>query len=88
MIYPERIARDFVDFYDAHTGASRVLDSYPHDFVLISANSPARKVMNARRDWKLIYRDDASLLYARASAPAAQIAHVPIAGHAPSFTFP
>jgi hypothetical protein len=26
MIYPERSACDFVDFYDAHADASRVLD--------------------------------------------------------------
>jgi hypothetical protein len=88
MIYPERIVRDFVDFYDAHADASRVLDSYPHDLVLISPNAPARKIMNGRRDWMLIYRDDAALLYARADSPATRIAGIPIAAHAPQFTFP
>jgi hypothetical protein len=88
MTYPERIARDFVDFYDAHANAVHVLDSYPHDLVLISPAAPARNVMNARREWTLIYRDDAALLYARASSPAARIRGVPIAGHAPPFTFP
>jgi hypothetical protein len=88
MIYPERIAHDFVDFYDAHSDASHVLDSYPHDFVLLSPNAPAQKIMDARRDWILIYRDDAGLLYARGDSPAARLPGIPVAGHAPPFTFP
>jgi hypothetical protein len=65
-----------------------VLDSYPHDLVLISPNAPARKLMNGRRDWILVYRDDAALIYARASSPAAHINGVPIAGHAASVHLP
>ncbi len=63
MIYPPRMARDFVNFYDAPADASHVLDAYPHDLVLTSSDAPAHKVMNARnRDWKFVYRDDAALL--------------------------
>jgi hypothetical protein len=65
-----------------------VLDSYPHDFVLIGPDVPARQLMDQRRDWKLLYRDENSLLYARASAPAADLPGLPVIATAPPSGFP
>jgi hypothetical protein len=44
--------------------------------------------MEQRRDWKLLYRDDNSLLYARASAPAAKLPGLPVIGAAHPSGFP
>ena len=88
MIYPERIAEDFMTFYDARAGAARVLASYPHDYVLISSKAPARKLMDESKDWRLIYSDTASVLCARRKSTLANAPSTPIKGTDPKFTFP
>lgn len=82
-VHPIRIIRDFLLFRFDLAGADRVLDSYPHDFVLISTNdAPARHLMERRTDWKLLYRDNAALLYARANSAAARMPALPVIGGA------
>src|SRR5437016_262903 len=34
-VYPFKLIRDYLEFYFNEPGAAAVLDSYPHDFVLI-----------------------------------------------------
>ena len=57
-VYPFKVIGDYLEFYFDQPGAGAVLDSYPHDFVLIGPHAPARRLMERRRDWKLLYRDD------------------------------
>ena len=88
IIYPDRVARDFEDFQHNRERAAEVLASYPHDFVMLEPNSAAVPLMNASKDWKLVYRDDIALLYARADSPAARIPGVPIVEKSPPRVFP
>jgi hypothetical protein len=44
--------------------------------------------MSSRKDWKLIYSDSASVLFARAQSRAADIPGIPVAGVAPASYFP
>jgi hypothetical protein len=88
-VYPLRVVRDFLLFRFDLPGGTQVLDAYPHDLVLIStAAAPARHLMDQRHDWKLLYRDDDALLYARASAPAASLPGLPVTGAAHPGRFP
>jgi hypothetical protein len=87
-VYPFKTIGDYLKFYFDQPGAGAVLDSYPHDFVLIAPDVPARHLMDQRRDWKLLYRDQDSLLYARANAPASNLPGLPMIGSAPSSGFP
>jgi hypothetical protein len=87
-VYPLEVVRQYLQFHFDLPGAAHVLDAYPHDFVLIAASAPARHLMEQRRDWKLLYRDDNSLLYARASAPAAKLPGLPVIGAAHPSGFP
>jgi hypothetical protein len=87
-VYPFKVVGDYLEFYLDRPGANRVLDSYPHDFVLIGSAAPARHLMERRGDWKLIYRDAESLLYARANAPAARLPGLPVTARAPAGQFP
>jgi hypothetical protein len=87
-VYPFRVIGDYVEFYFNQPGAGTVLDSYHHDFVLIAPRAPARLLMDRRRDWKLLYRDDDALLYVRASAPAVSLPELPATASAPSGGFP
>jgi hypothetical protein len=87
-VYPFNVVGDYLEFYFDQPGAGAVLDSYPHDFVLIGPEVPARHLMEHRRDWKLLYRDGNSLLYARANAPAAELPGLPVTATAPPSGFP
>ncbi len=87
-VYPFKVIRDYLEFYFDQSGAGAVLDSYPHDFVLIGSRAPARRLMVRQRDWKLLYRDDDALLYARASAPTASLPDLPATTPALPCAFP
>jgi hypothetical protein len=88
-VYPFKVIGDYLEFYFDRPGADAVLDSYRHDFVLIGTSAPARRLMERRPDWKLLYRDDDALLYIRTSAPAANLPRSPAtATAAPADGFP
>jgi hypothetical protein len=76
-VYPLEVVHDYLLFRFDLPGGPHVLEAYPHDFVLISTAAPARHLMEQRHDWKLLYRDDDALLYARANAPAASLPGCP-----------
>jgi hypothetical protein len=85
-VYPLKVIRDYIQFFFGEPGADAVLDSYPHQFVLIGPNAPARQVMDRRGDWRLIYRDNCSLLYAHSSR--AHLNYAPVSGQVISDAFP
>ena len=87
-VYPQNVLVEFFAFNYAQPGGETPLDNYPTEYVLIPSDLAARPLMDSRRDWRLIYRDDVALLYARADSPAAQIAGIPIVGTARPATFP
>jgi hypothetical protein len=74
LVYPESVIRDYLDFDRASPRAASVLESYPHDFVLIIPDSAAYHFMLTRGDWKLIYRDSDSALFTRTTSAAANLA--------------
>jgi hypothetical protein len=88
LAYPPAVARDWFEFENNSPGGSDTLAKYPHDFVLIEKDSPAVKLMNSQRDWRLIYSDDRARLYARAHAPAARLDGVPVVGKSEPAYFP
>lgn len=88
-VYPLKVIHDFLLFRFDLPDAVGVLNAYPHDYVLISTTAaPARHLMEHRRDWKLLYRDDDALLYARVSASAASLPGLPVTGAASAGGFP
>ena len=87
-VYPYEIIRKFIWFNYALPGGDRILEEFPHDYVLIEPNFPSRKMMDSRADWKLIYQDSASRLYARTDSAAAKIPGVPVTGDSRAAAFP
>jgi hypothetical protein len=80
-VYPQQVINQYLDFINGRTGASRVLQAYPHDFVLIPADGPALGVMRqATARWTPVYRDQHWVLFARADSPAAKLPGIPIEG--------
>lgn len=88
LVYPQKVIKDYFDFHFRHARAGKVLDSYPHDFVLITPKAPVRTLMEHRPDWKLIYSDPDSMLFARAGSPAAKLKGVPVRGRREPEYFP
>jgi len=88
LVYPPKVIEDYLDFYHDLPGAAGMLESYQHAYVLISPGVDADKFMRSRKDWKLIYSDSASVLFARAQSRAADIPGIPVVGVAPVSYFP
>jgi hypothetical protein len=86
-VFPFAIIYKFALFNFNLPGGDAVL-SVPTDFVLIKPGSESRKLMDARTDWKLIYNDASSRLYARQDSAAAKIPAAPVAGIAQPGRFP
>jgi len=82
------VISDYVHFQDGDHDAPRVLNSYPHDYVLISPDLPAHHLMVDQPGWILVYQDSDAWLFARADSNAAKIPGGPIRGAAPSHEFP
>ncbi len=88
LAYPPTVVQDYLELASNLPGGSHTLAAYPHDFVLVQKNSPAAKLMDSQRDWRLIYSDDKARLYARANSAAARLKGVPFAGASGHATFP
>ena len=88
LVYPPQVIDQYVDFFAGAPGGARLLDRYPHDYVLMPSGSPADRTVSARPDWRLIYRDPVAVLFARAGAPAARLPGVPFKAAAPTSDFP
>jgi hypothetical protein len=88
LVYPQKVIQDYATFYFGLPGANAVIDSYPHEFVLIPPDCPAYRVMTARTDWKLVYRDQNAALFARAGSPSTSLPHIPVLASAPQSYFP
>jgi hypothetical protein len=87
-VFPLEIIYKFALFNFNLPGGDAILKEFPNDFVLIKPDSRSRKPMDARRDWKLIYEDAASRLYARQDSAAAQMAGEPVTSIAQLGRFP
>jgi hypothetical protein len=87
-VYPQHVLIEFFAFNYGQLGAGIALEKYPTDYVLIPPDLASRKMLDARSDWRLIYRDGIALLYARADSAAAKVAGLPVIGIAKDTTFP
>lgn len=73
-LYPYSLIRQYIDFRFDLPGAQKTLDGWPHDFVLVSPDTPAYKMMVKQSGWTLIYLDSVSALFARDGTPGALVA--------------
>ncbi len=87
-VFPFETIYKFALFNFNLPGGDAVLSEYPTDFVLIKPGSESRKLVDARTDWKLIYGDASSRLYARQDSAGAKIPGAPVAGVAQPGRFP
>jgi hypothetical protein len=86
-VYPAKVFDDYLAFINGQPGALSVLRSYPHDLVLVPHESDALKVMADAPEWKIIYRDQNWILFARTDSAAAGNPGVPVEGPPPAASF-
>jgi hypothetical protein len=87
-VYPQKVIRDSVAFQMGLPGGARVLEAYPHDFVLVPVNSVAALTAQQSGGWVEIYSDRTAVLFARAGSPAASLAGNGIIEAQPPEVFP
>jgi len=64
-IYKEVVCREYFDFLAGRDNWKAFLQKYPHDMVLIKANSKTHFLMLQEPSWKLVYADQVSVLFMR-----------------------
>jgi hypothetical protein len=69
LVYPPSVIDEYLDFFGGAPGDVRLLDRYPHDYVLMPTGSPADLTVSARTDWRPIYRDPVAVLFVRIRLP-------------------
>jgi hypothetical protein len=83
-VYPPNAIDDYLAFQYGEPGAKEVLRKYPHDFILLSTKSEsALSLVGAAPEWKPIYRDRNSILFARGDSEAARIPAVDAGAQSP-----
>jgi hypothetical protein len=68
LVYPDSILAEYLGFLYDRPGGEKLLDRYPHDFVLVKLRTGAYRLVSTDSRWKEIYRDSFSALFARAGA--------------------
>ena len=83
-VYSLVVVHEYLEFYFNFGNATKALSSYRSDFVLIPPSCKAYRLITSLPDWKLIYSDRDSALFAKSNSAAAQLAGVPVLGHVPA----
>lgn len=63
-VYPPEICRDYFNFIFGRPGWAEFLSRHPHDLILIDPEAPVAAALMNLSGWKVIYRDEDSLLLA------------------------
>ncbi len=87
-VYPQKVLIQYLDFFFEPPSGARLLNEYPHNFVLVITNSPTYKMMLEQRAWKPLYRDSVCALFAPAASRAAEMPGLPVIGKARKTFFP
>jgi hypothetical protein len=69
LVYTDKLERDYAIFFYGMDGADRLLEAYPHDFVLIGAHTKGCDVVRRDARWHLLYSDQTAALFGRAELP-------------------
>ena len=67
VVYSDEQVRDYAIFFQGHEGAQRLLDGYPHDFVLMGTHDKGTDVVRRDARWHLLYSDQTAALFGRAA---------------------
>ena len=64
-VYPPAVLDGFWTYYSLKPGWTAFLNAYPHDLILTLAPTPRSKALQGLADWRVLYADAGSMLFAR-----------------------
>jgi hypothetical protein len=69
LVYTDKMERDYAIFFYGKKGADKLLESYPHDYVLMGVDTKGCDVVRRDPRWHLLYSDQTAALFGRAALP-------------------
>jgi hypothetical protein len=67
LVYTDKQEGDYAKFYYGMDGADKLLEAYPHDYVLMGVHTKGADIVRKDARWRLIYQDGTAALFAKAS---------------------
>ncbi len=69
LVYTDKQERDYAIFFNGQDGAARLLDAYPHDYVLMGVHTKGADIVRQDPRWHLLYSDQTAALFGRNALP-------------------
>jgi hypothetical protein len=69
LVYTDMQEGDYARFFYGMDGSDKLLDAYPHDYVLMGVHTKGADVVRKNPRWQLMYEDDTAVLFKRAPLP-------------------
>jgi hypothetical protein len=64
-VYEEEFSREYFDFQAGRGNWKTFLRKYPHEMVLLKANTKTHLLMLREPSWQVVYSDQGSVLFLR-----------------------
>jgi hypothetical protein len=77
LVYTDKQEGDYARFFYGMEGADKLLDAYPHDYVLMGVHDKGADVVRRDPRWHLLYSDQTAALFGRHALPG----EAPVAGN-------
>jgi hypothetical protein len=69
LVYTDKQESDYAIFFYGMEGADKLLDAYPHDYVLMGVHDKGADVVRKDPRWHLLYSDQTAALFGRNALP-------------------
>jgi hypothetical protein len=69
LVYTDKQEGDYARFFYGMDGSDKLLDAYPHDYVLMGVHDKGADVVRADPRWHLLYSDQTAALFGRHAIP-------------------
>ncbi len=66
-IYSDRVYPDYLKIMSLAPESLKLLDKYKPDLILVRSRAAINEILKGRPDWKVVYRDEESVLYKKLS---------------------
>jgi hypothetical protein len=65
LVYTDKQEGDYAKFFYGMDGAEKLLDAYPHDYVLMGVHTKGADLVRKNPHWQLMYEDATAVLFRR-----------------------
>jgi hypothetical protein len=65
LVYTDKQEGDYAKFFYGMEGAEKLLDAYPHDYVLMGVDTKGAALVRKNWHWQVMYQDETAVLFKR-----------------------